>query len=62
MVLTAHLVQPVFYALRKQTWDALSADSEEGRAAPRPVLRPRSNDEARLDDEKQVADGSRRRA
>ena len=29
VVLTAHLVQPVFYALRKQTWDGLSADQKK---------------------------------
>src|SRR4051812_37077805 len=29
VVLTAHLVQPVFYPLRKQTWDALSAEQKK---------------------------------
>ena len=29
VVLTAHLVQPVFYALRKQVWDGLSADLKQ---------------------------------
>ena len=55
VVLTAHLVQPVFYSLRKQTWDALSA-------AQKKVLQDaaetatRQNNEARLNDEKQVAE------
>jgi TRAP-type transport system periplasmic protein len=55
VVLTAHLVQPVFYALRKETWDALSADQKKiiqdaARAATT------QNTEARLADEKQVAE------
>jgi tripartite ATP-independent transporter DctP family solute receptor len=55
VVLTAHLVQPVFYSLRKQTWDALSA-------AQKKVIQDaadaatRQNNEARLNDEKQVAE------
>ena len=55
VVLTAHLVQPVFYSLRKQTWDALSA-------AQKKVLQDaaetatKQNNEARLNDEKQVAE------
>ena len=55
VVLTAHLVQPVFYALRKETWDALSAEQKKvvQDAAER---RDAQNNEARLADEKQVAD------
>jgi len=55
VVLTAHLVQPVFYSLRRQTWDALSA-------AQKKVIQDaadaaaRQNNEARLNDEKQVAE------
>jgi tripartite ATP-independent transporter DctP family solute receptor len=55
VVLTAHLVQPVFYALRKQTWDALSAAQkkivQDGADAA-----TKQNTEARLNDEKQVAE------
>jgi TRAP-type C4-dicarboxylate transport system substrate-binding protein len=55
VVLTAHLVQPVFYALRKQVWDGLSADlKQKVRAAA--VTATAFNDEARLNDEKQVAE------
>jgi TRAP-type transport system periplasmic protein len=55
VVLTAHLVQPVFYALRKQVWDGLSADlKQKVRAAA--VTATAYNDEARLNDEKQVAE------
>ena len=55
VVLTAHLVQPVFYALRKQTWDALSADQKKivQDAADAATAQ---NNEARLNDEKQVAE------
>jgi len=55
VVLTAHLVQPVFYSLRKQSWDALSA-------AQKKVIQDaadaatKQNNEARLNDEKQVAE------
>ena len=55
VVLTAHLVQPVFYALRKQVWDGLSDDlKQKVRAAA--VSGTAFNDEARLNDEKQVAE------
>jgi TRAP-type transport system periplasmic protein len=55
VVLTAHLVQPVFYALRKQVWDGLSDDlKQKVRAAA--VSATAFNDEARLNDEKQVAE------
>jgi tripartite ATP-independent transporter DctP family solute receptor len=55
VVLTAHLVQPVFYALRKQVWDGLSDDlKQKVRAAA--VSATTFNDEARLNDEKQVAE------
>jgi TRAP-type transport system periplasmic protein len=55
VVLTAHLVQPVFYALRKQVWDGLSDDlKRKVRAAAETATA--YNDEARLNDEKQVAE------
>jgi tripartite ATP-independent transporter DctP family solute receptor len=55
VVLTAHLVQPVFYALRKQTWDALSAEQKKVVQAAADAA-TKQNNEARLADEKQVAD------
>jgi tripartite ATP-independent transporter DctP family solute receptor len=55
VVLTAHLVQPVFYALRKQTWDALSAEQKKVLQAAADAA-TRQNNEARLNDEKQVAE------
>jgi tripartite ATP-independent transporter DctP family solute receptor len=55
VVLTAHLVQPVFYTLRKQTWDALSAEQKKVITAAA-VVATAQNNEARLNDEKQVAE------
>ena len=55
VVLTAHLVQPVFYALRKQTWDALSA-AQKKIVQDAADAATRQNNEARLADEKQVAE------
>ena len=55
VVLTAHLVQPVFYALRKETWDGLSAEHKRIVQAAANVATAQNN-EARLADEKQVAD------
>lgn len=55
VVLTAHMVQPVFYTLRKQTWDALSAEQKKVIAAAADVA-TKQNNEARLNDEKQVAE------
>jgi tripartite ATP-independent transporter DctP family solute receptor len=55
VVLTAHLVQPVFYTLRKQTWDALSAEQKKVITAAA-VAATAQNNEARLNDEKQVAE------
>jgi len=54
VVLTSHLVQPVFYALRKQTWEQMSADQKKAVQAAANAA-TRQNDEARLADEKQVA-------
>jgi tripartite ATP-independent transporter DctP family solute receptor len=55
VVLTAHLVQPVFYALRKETWDAFSAEQKKIVQAAADVATAQNN-AARLADEKQVAD------
>jgi tripartite ATP-independent transporter DctP family solute receptor len=55
VVLTAHLVQPVFYALRKETWDLLSADQKKVIQAAADAATAQNN-EARLNDEKLVAD------
>lgn len=54
VVLTGHLVQPVFYALRKETWDALSAEQKKIVQAAADVATAQ-NTEARLADEKLVA-------
>src|ERR1041384_5647760 len=55
VVLTAHLVQPVFYSLRKQTWDALSA-AQKKVVQDAADAATKQNNEARLNDEKQVAE------
>ena len=55
VVLTAHLVQPVFYALRKETWEALSAEQKKVIQAAAEVA-TKQNTEARLADEQQVAE------
>ena len=56
MVLTSHLVQPVFYAIAKPFYDKLSADQRKkvDAAATRAA---RWNDEQRLNDEKTVIEG-----
>jgi TRAP-type transport system periplasmic protein len=55
VVLTSHLVQPVFFALRKETWDALSPDRKRVIQAAANAATAQNN-EQRLADEKQVAD------
>ena len=55
VVLTAHLVQPVFYALRKQTWDALSAEQKKVVQAAADAATAQ-NTHARLADEKEVTE------
>jgi tripartite ATP-independent transporter DctP family solute receptor len=55
VVFTAHLVQPVFYALRKEIWDALSPEQKKVMQAAADVA-TKQNTEARLADEKQVAE------
>jgi TRAP-type transport system periplasmic protein len=55
VVLTSHLVQPVFFALRKETWDTLSPDRKQVIQAAANAATAQNN-EQRLADEKQVAD------
>jgi len=55
VVLTGHLVQPVFYALRKETWDALSAGQKQVIQAAANAATAQNNAQ-RLADEKQVTD------
>jgi TRAP-type transport system periplasmic protein len=55
VVLTAHLVQPVFFALRKETWDALSGEQKKV-VQDAANAATAQNTEARLADEKQVTD------
>jgi tripartite ATP-independent transporter DctP family solute receptor len=55
VVLTAHLVQPVFYALRKETWDALNAGQKKA-LQDAAIAATTQNNEARLNDEKQVTE------
>jgi tripartite ATP-independent transporter DctP family solute receptor len=56
MVLTSHLVQPIFYAIAKPYYDKLSPEQREKLAAAA-VRAARWNDEQRLNDEKTVIDG-----
>jgi TRAP-type transport system periplasmic protein len=56
MVLTSHLVHPIFYAIAKPYYDKLSpAQRENVQAAA--VRAARWNDEQRLNDEKTVIEG-----
>ena len=55
VVLTAHMIQPVFYSMAKPVWDKLSAD-QQNVVAVAAALATRSNDDARLADEKTVAE------
>ena len=56
MVLTSHLVQPVFYAIAKPFFDKLSPDQRQKLQAAA-VRAARWNDEQRLNDEKTVLEG-----
>jgi TRAP-type transport system periplasmic protein len=56
MVLTSHLVQPVFYAIAKPYWDKLSAE-QKGNVQAAATHAAKWNDEQRLADEKTVLDG-----
>jgi tripartite ATP-independent transporter DctP family solute receptor len=56
MVITAHLVQPVFYAIAKPYFDKLTADQKQKLTAAA-VRAAKWNDDNRLNDEKTVIDG-----
>jgi TRAP-type transport system periplasmic protein len=56
MVITSHLVQPIFYAIAKPYFDKLSADQKQKLTAAA-VRAAKWNDENRLNDEKTVIDG-----
>src|SRR5437868_3645354 len=56
MVITSHLVQPVFYAIAKPYWDKLSA-GQKSKVQAAATQAAKWNDEQRLADEKTVIDG-----
>lgn len=56
LVVTSHLVQPVFYAVAKPFYDKLTADQRRKLTAAA-VKAARWNDEQRLNDEKTIIDG-----
>lgn len=55
VILTSHMVQPVFYALAKPVWDKLSA-AQKKIVKDSAVAASKWNDDARLDDEKKVVE------
>src|SRR5258708_1852374 len=56
MVITSHLVQPVFYVIAKPYWDKLSAE-QKSKLQAAATQAAKWNDEQRLADEKTVIDG-----
>ncbi len=56
LVITSHLVQPVFYSIAKPFWDKLSADQKKA-VQSAAVASTKWNDDQRLNDEKTVIDG-----
>jgi tripartite ATP-independent transporter DctP family solute receptor len=56
LVVTSHLVQPVFYAIAKPYFDKLTPDQRQKLTAAA-VKAARWNDEQRLNDEKTIIDG-----
>ena len=56
MVITSHLVQPVFYAIAKPYWDKLSRE-QKSKVQAAATQAAKWNDEQRLADEKTVIDG-----
>ena len=56
MVITSHLVQPVFYAIAKPYWDKLSPE-QRSKLQAAATQAAKWNDEQRLADEKTVIDG-----
>lgn len=55
VVLTAHMVQPVYYTVRKTLWDTLNAAQKKA-LTDAAIVATKWNDESRLADEKQVVD------
>src|ERR1700730_14454547 len=55
VVLTAHMIQPVFYSMAKPVWDKLSPDQQKAVAAAA-TLGVKPNDDGRLADEKTVTE------
>lgn len=55
VVLTSHMVQPVFYTIRKSLWDTLS-DAQKKALTDAAVVATKWNSDSRLADEKQVVD------
>jgi TRAP-type C4-dicarboxylate transport system substrate-binding protein len=60
IVLTAHMLQPVFFAVAKPFWDKLSADQKSALAAAS-LAAAKMNDDGRLADETSVADAMKAR-
>ena len=56
VVMTSHLVQPVFFTIAKPYWDKLGAEQKQ-KVQAAAVRAAKWNDEQRLTDEKSVADG-----
>jgi TRAP-type transport system periplasmic protein len=56
MVLTSHLVQPIFYAIAKPYFDKLKPEQQK-KLRDAAVVAAKWNDDNRLNDEKTVIDG-----
>jgi len=56
VVLTSHMIQPVFFSMAKPVWDKLASDQQKVVAAAA-VLAAKTNDDKRLADEATVAEG-----
>jgi TRAP-type transport system periplasmic protein len=55
VVLTSHMIQPVFFSMAKPVWDKLASDQQKVVAAAA-VLAAKTNDDKRLADEATVAE------
>ena len=60
VVLTSHLLQPVFFNIAKPFWDKLSAEQKKAVAAAA-VVAAKANDDGRLADEKSVVEAIKAR-